>query len=126
MEEWVSRTRLLLGDRALRKLGESTVAVAGLGGVGSWAVEALARAGIGRLILIDFDVVAPSNINRQLVATLSSVGRPKVEVARERVADINRACEVLVHRVFLDSAVIPQVIPADVDFVIDAIDSVPS
>jgi tRNA A37 threonylcarbamoyladenosine dehydratase len=126
MEHWLDRTRLVLGESALEKLCESSVAVAGLGGVGSWAAEALARAGIGRLILIDSDVVELTNINRQLIATTSTIGRPKVEVARERIADINSACDVTVHNVFLDSAVIQQVIPKQVHFVVDAIDSVSS
>lgn len=126
MECWLDRTQLVLGEQAIRKLRESTVAVAGLGGVGSWAVEALARAGVGELILIDSDVAEVTNMNRQLIATASTLGRPKVEISQDRVADINTACKVLIHKVFLDSATIPQAIPGHVDFVVDAIDSVSS
>jgi tRNA A37 threonylcarbamoyladenosine dehydratase len=89
-----TRTLQLLGPEQFERLRGSTVAVFGLGGVGSYAVENLARAGIGRLRLIDFDVVKPSNINRQLFALHSTVGRSKAEVARERVLDINPVCEI--------------------------------
>lgn len=126
MEDRLERTRLLIGETAIRRLAESTVVVAGIGGVGSYAVEALARAGVGHLVLVDPDVVAQSNINRQLIATMSTLGLPKVEAARERVADINPACHVSVHKTFLDSETIPTVVTGQVDFVVDAIDSVSS
>ena len=86
------RTARLLGREAVDRLAASAVAVFGLGGVGSYAAEALARAGIGRLLLVDADVVDETNINRQLVALHSTVGRPKAEVMRERVLDIHPAC----------------------------------
>ena len=94
MSEQFSRTELLIGADALNKLKNARVAVFGIGGVGSYTVEALARAGVGALDLIDSDVVATSNINRQIIATHKTVGRPKVEVAAERIADINPDCKV--------------------------------
>ncbi len=93
--EIFDRTRLLLGDEAMERLARARVIVFGIGGVGSWAVEALARTGVGHLTIVDSDTVAVSNINRQLVALNSTVGRPKVEVMAERIADINPDCEVV-------------------------------
>ena len=84
-----TRTRMMLGDDGANRLHQAAVAVFGVGGVGSFAVEALARAGVGKLLLCDSETVAPSNINRQLVAYQNTVGRLKVEVARERIASIN-------------------------------------
>jgi tRNA A37 threonylcarbamoyladenosine dehydratase len=97
--------------------------VAGLGGVGSYCAEALARAGVGRLTLIDHDVVAMSNINRQLPALLSTVGQPKAEAMAARIRDINPACELSVIREFLVPETVADIVPADVDFVVDCIDS---
>jgi TatD family hydrolase len=119
-----SRTRKLLGDEAMARLARATVAVAGLGAVGSYAVEGLARAGIGRLRLVDFDVVRESNINRQLYALESTLGQPKVELARQRVLDINPRCEVDVLPLFLDAATAGEALKPPVNLLIDAIDSV--
>ena len=94
MREYLERTALLLGEEAMEKLEKSHVAVFGLGGVGSYAVEALARSGIGKLTLIDCDVYSETNRNRQLYATLDTVGRRKTEVAKERVATVAPECEV--------------------------------
>lgn len=102
--DWRSRTKLLYGDIAASRIASSTVLVAGLGAVGSFAVEALARNGVGKLILVDFDEVEPSNINRQLYALMSTVGRAKTDVARERVADINPDCEIVTLQVKIPSA----------------------
>jgi len=118
-----ARTELLLGPGGLARLRDSRVLVAGLGAVGSYAAEGLARAGVGHLRLADFDVVQPSNINRQLYALESTVGRPKVDVAAERLRDINPACEIDARRVFIDGDTAPVLVAADVDVVIDAIDS---
>lgn len=93
--DWRSRTRLLYGDAGASRIADATVLVAGLGAVGSAAVEALARTGVGHLLLVDFDVVEPSNVNRQLFALRSTIGRSKCEVARERVRDINPDCDVV-------------------------------
>ena len=116
------RTAQLLGTFAVEKLASSSVAVFGLGGVGSYAAEALARAGVGRLLLVDADVVDETNLNRQLVALRSTVGRPKAEVMRERVADINPGCRVEARVEFYP-------FPIDfssVDYVADCIDTVSS
>jgi len=118
-----TRTHILLGDEGLQKLAGKHVFVAGLGGVGSYCVEALARAGIGRLTLLDHDVVAVSNINRQLLALNSTVGQPKAELMRARIADINPDCRVTILKVFLTIDNVNELVPADSDYVIDCIDS---
>lgn len=117
------RTRILLDAGEQARLARAHVLVAGLGGVGSYCAEALARAGVGRLTLIDHDVVAVSNINRQLPALLSTVGQPKAELMAARIRDINPACELSVIREFLIPETVADIVPADVDFVIDCIDS---
>jgi tRNA threonylcarbamoyladenosine dehydratase len=119
-----ARTRLMLGDEGLERLRAARVAVAGLGAVGSYAVEALARAGVGSLRLVDFDAVRESNINRQLYALGSTIGRRKVDVARERVADINPGCEVECLPLFVDAESAGQILRPPLDLLIDAIDSV--
>lgn len=125
MEEFGSRTALLLGPEALERLARSHVLVVGIGGVGAYAVEALARSGVGRLTLIDADRVAPSNLNRQLPALRSTIGEPKVEVMRRRVLDINPACQVESLEEFLtpDGAA-PLIERLAPDHVVDAIDSI--
>ena len=100
MDDKFARTRLLLGDAGLARLEAARVAVFGIGGVGGYAVEALARSGVGALDLIDSDAVDVTNLNRQIIATEAMVGLPKVEVAAERVASINPACEVRARRCF--------------------------
>ena len=117
------RILLLIGEEKVAKLKQSTVMVVGCGAVGSFAIEALARSGIGHLILIDFDVVEESNINRQLFALDSTVGRPKVEIAKQRIHDINPDIIVDVYNMFFDANTDIDVRP---DFVIDAIDTVQS
>lgn len=117
------RTRILLDDQEQSRLARAHVLVAGLGGVGSYCAEALARAGVGRLTIIDHDVVGASNINRQLPALLSTVGQSKAELMAARIRDINPACELTVIREFLVPETVADIVPADVDFVIDCIDS---
>lgn len=117
------RISLLMGKEAIEKLKQSTVMVVGCGAVGSFAIEALARCGIGHLILIDFDVVEESNINRQLFALDSTVGKSKVDVARQRIHDINPDIIVDVYNMFFDENTNINVKP---DFIIDAIDTVQS
>ena len=117
------RTHILIGDEGIDKLAGKHVFVAGMGGVGSYCTEALARAGIGRLTLLDHDVVAASNINRQLPALLSTVGESKAELMCARIADINPACQVTVLRVFLTGENVNELVPADADYVVDCIDS---
>ncbi len=127
MEETMdTRTRMMLGNDGVDRLHHGTVAVFGVGGVGSFAVEALARAGVGKLLLCDSETVAPSNINRQLVAYQNTVGRLKVEVARERIASINPDCVVETFPFFFGEEALEQFPFACCDYVIDAIDSVPS
>ena len=118
-----TRTHILIGDDGLANLKGKHIFVAGMGGVGSYCTEALARAGIGRLTLLDHDVVAVSNINRQLPALLSSAGQYKVELMRARIADINPDCEVTVLRSFLTRENVNELVPGDCDYVIDCIDS---
>ena len=117
------RTHLLFGDAAIEKLKRATVMVVGCGAVGSFAIEALARTGVGRLVVVDFDVIEESNINRQLFALGSTVGMPKVEVARRRILDINPEIRVDAFRVFWDEKTDVDIVP---DFIVDAIDSVES
>lgn len=124
MSEEFVRTELLVGDKAIERLSAARVAVFGIGGVGGYVVEALARSGVGTLDLVDSDTICPSNINRQIIATHSTIGRYKVDVAKERILDINPAACVHVHRTFY----LPQT-AADFDFgaydyVVDAIDTV--
>lgn len=124
-DRW-ARTRLLIGPQAVDKLSRSTVIVVGLGGVGSYAAEALARSAIGRLILVDHDTVNPSNINRQLIALTSTLGRSKVEVMRERALDINPRCEVIAHFLRYEAETHDKIFTIRPDYVVDAIDSVPA
>lgn len=117
------RTEMLLGADGLARLRGARVLVAGLGAVGSYAVEGLARAGVGYLRLADFDVIRDSNINRQLYALDSTVGRPKIEVAAARVRDIHPDCVVDARRVFIDDETAPGLLDGGLDAVVDAIDS---
>lgn len=118
-----TRTHILLGDEGIAKLRSKHIFIAGLGGVGSYCAEAMARAGIGRLTLLDHDVVAVSNINRQLPALLSTVGQSKAELMRARIADINPDCKVTLLQDFLSIDNVNDLVPADVDYVMDCIDS---
>lgn len=123
MEERHSRTALVLGEAGVKKLKESSVCVFGLGGVGSYCAEALARAGVGKLILVDKDRVEESNINRQLVATYSTLNRAKAEVMKERVLDVSPDCTVVARELFFlpDTA---DEIAFDFDVVADCVDNV--
>src|SRR3990167_8781190 len=123
MHPQFERTHILIGDEGIARLASRHVFVAGLGGVGSYCAEALARAGIGRLTLLDHDTVAASNINRQLPALLSTVGQSKAELMRARIADINPDCEVTVLRSFLTRENVNELVQGDCDYVIDCIDS---
>lgn len=123
MENFYDRTERLLGADAVAKLARAHVVVLGVGGVGSWATEALARAGIGELTLVDFDRIAPSNLNRQVHALTSTIGRLKVEVMAERLAQINPALTIHTHA----ERLLPEALPdylADGDYTIDCIDDV--
>ncbi|TXH75919.1 MAG: tRNA cyclic N6-threonylcarbamoyladenosine(37) synthase TcdA [Thiothrix sp.] len=111
------------GNQALRRFQAAHVCVIGVGGVGSWAVEALARSAIGQLTLIDLDNVAESNINRQLPALSSTIGAPKVEVLKARILDINPSCQVNLIEDFVELDTIAQLITKDMSYVIDCIDN---
>ena len=124
MKEQFLRTAMLLGEEAVARLQKARVAVFGIGGVGGYTVEALARSGIGQLDLIDSDTVSVSNINRQILATHSVVGMPKVEAAKARVLDINPECVVRTHQVFYTPETADQFDFRDYDYIVDAIDTV--
>lgn len=120
---WLERTQLLLGEQKLNRLKQAHVLVAGLGGVGSYVVEQLARAGIGQLTLVDGDVVQPSNRNRQLPALCSTQGQAKSEVIAARLRDINPQIVLTIHNLFLRDDEIPRLLQQPFDFVVDAIDT---
>jgi tRNA threonylcarbamoyladenosine dehydratase len=119
-----SRTELLIGSEAMEKLKNSTVAVFGIGGVGTYAVEGLARCGVGKLVLIDDDNICLTNINRQLHATTKTIGKSKVETMAERIREINPKAEVVTYQEFYNEETVEKLISADYDYVIDAIDTV--
>ena len=124
MNEQFSRTGILLGAEAVEKLANARVAVFGIGGVGGYTVEALARSGVGALDLIDSDTVSVSNINRQILATHSTVGRLKVDVARDRVLDINPDCVVRTYPCFYLPDTADQFDFTQYDYIVDCIDTV--
>lgn len=124
MEHRFARTEILLGAENLKRLAQSTVAVFGLGGVGGSAAEALARSGVGGLVLVDHDTVSPSNLNRQIIALESTLGRPKVAVMAERIKLINPACEVVTFQKAYAPGTKDEIFSAAFTYVADAIDSV--
>jgi len=119
-----SRNELAIGTEGLDIMKNSTVAILGIGGVGSFAAEALARSGVGRLILVDKDDVDITNVNRQIIALLSTVGRPKVELMEERIRDINPDCEVIALKMFYTEDTYEQFFDYGIDFVVDASDTI--
>lgn len=122
MSDRFLRTAALIGNDGLEKLKNSTVAVFGIGGVGSYAAESLVRAGVGKIYLYDNDTVSKSNINRQLIAFDSTIGKYKTQVAKERYKDINPDCIVIENRVFVTPET--EMPFSDFDFIIDAVDNV--
>lgn len=123
-DDWLSRTEMVLGSESVERLRASHVLVAGLGGVGSWAAEMICRAGVGKMTIIDGDIVTPANINRQLPATRSTIGRKKAEVMGERLKDINPDLVVRVIPEFIrDQRMIDILEEEKYDYVIDAIDT---
>lgn len=124
MQNEFSRTELLLGSDAMDKLKNARVAVFGVGGVGGYVVEALARSGVGTLDIIDDDKVCLTNINRQIVATRSTIGKYKVEVMKDRVLDINRKATVNAYQCFYGPETADQFDFSNYDYVVDAIDTV--
>lgn len=119
-----SRNELIFGKEGLDILKNSTVAVLGIGGVGTFASEALARSGIGRLILVDKDNVDITNINRQIIALMSTIGQPKVELMKERIADINPECDVISLKMFYTEETVDLFFQNKIDFVVDASDTI--
>ena len=126
MENQFTRTEMMLGAEAVSRLNSARVAVFGVGGVGGYAVEALARAGVGEIHLFDSDTVSVTNINRQIIALHSTVGRLKTEVMRERIADINPNATVVCHSIFYGEDTKDTVDLSVYDYIIDAIDTVRS
>lgn len=123
-EKWLERTSLLLGDEKLGRLRNANVLVVGLGGVGAYAAEMIARAGVGRMTIADADVVSESNINRQLIALHSTVNRPKTEVMAERLRDINPKIELTIVSRFIKDNETDALLDSDkFDYVVDAIDT---
>ena len=122
--EIYERTALVLGEEAMQVLARSRVAVFGLGGVGGYVVEALARCGVGALDLIDSDRISPSNLNRQILATGETLGQWKTDAAAARVCSINPACKVTLHRCFYLPDTAPQFDFTQYDYIVDAIDTV--
>ena len=120
------RSHILIGDEGIKRLQSAHIFVAGIGGVGSFTAEALARMGVGQLTLVDHDVVSASNMNRQLVALQSTIGDPKGEVMTARIKDINPECQVNIIAEFLTPDSIPDILNPGFDVVIDAIDSMSS
>jgi len=121
---WTHRTELIIGAVGVAHLSMSSVAVVGLGGVGSACAEALARAGVGKLILVDGDVVSATNINRQIIAFADNIGRPKAEVMAERVCRINPQCEVEPKVCWIGQSNVGELLRSGPDYVADAIDSI--
>lgn len=119
-----SRTELLIGESGLQKLRQACVMVLGVGGVGSHCIEALARSGVGTLILVDNDTVSLTNINRQSIAYHSTVGQYKTKVMKDRIMDINPEAEVITHELFVLPENMHEIFNRKVDYIIDAIDTV--
>ena len=124
MENQFERTELLLGEEAMRKLKDSRVAIFGVGGVGGYVCEALARSGVGAFDLIDKDTVSVTNLNRQIIATTKTIGRDKTEVMRERIYDINPEAKVRIHQCFFLPENSDEFPFAEYDYVVDAVDTV--
>ena len=124
MEDKFSRTEIIIGKENLNLLKNKKIAIFGIGGVGSYVLEGLARSGIENFVLIDNDKVAESNINRQIIATTKTVGRDKVDVAKERVLEINPDANIEVHKVFYLPECEEKILDDSIDYIVDAIDTV--
>lgn len=123
MDTW-DRLELLIGKESLEQLKKTTVLIVGLGGVGGYAVETLTRSGIGKLILVDYDIIEESNINRQLIALHSTVGMKKCEAWKNRIQEINPTCQVILKDLFLTANNIEELFQEKIDYVIDACDTI--
>lgn len=126
MENWLNRTELLIGKEAVKKLQSSTVVVFGCGGVGSYVIEGLVRSGIGHLVAVDNDVIDITNINRQLIADTTTIGRPKVDIAKERALKINPNIDIKTYQQFANLANLDNFISKTCNYIVDAIDTVKS
>ncbi len=124
MDEKFSRTEMLIGNEGTEKLNKSKVAVFGLGGVGSFVCEGLARSGVGNFILIDYDRIDESNINRQLIATVNTIGRYKADLMKERILEINPDASVEVHKEFYMADSKSDIITPDLSYVVDCVDTI--
>ncbi len=126
MDNQFSRLEILIGKENIEKLKNIHICVIGVGGVGGYVVEALVRCGIGKITIVDNDIINTSNLNRQIIALHSTVGRKKVDVLKERILDINPNCKVNTFDLFLDETTINELFNNKFDYVIDAIDSINS
>ncbi len=126
MQQQFYRTSIVLGEDKVNYLGAKHVLIAGVGGIGGYVVEALARGGIGKITIVDHDLVDITNINRQIIALLPDVGKPKIELFSSRVAQINPECELVAKQVFIDKDNLHEIIHKDVDYVVDCIDTIAS
>ncbi len=124
MDEKFSRTEMLIGNEGMEKLKDAKVAVFGLGGVGSYVCEGLARSGVGNFILVDFDKVDETNINRQLIATVNTIGRYKVDLMKERILEINPDANVEVYREFYMDDSESDIITEDLSYAVDCVDTI--
>lgn len=122
--EYFSRSAMLLGEEAIATLGRKKVAVFGVGGVGGYVVEALARTGVGEFVLVDHDVISPSNINRQIIATTKTIGQKKVEVMKNRILEIHPSAKVTVYPHFFLPETAQDFDFSEYDYVVDAVDTV--
>jgi len=123
-ENWKTRTHLLLKDEAINKLSKAKVLVVGLGGVGAYAAEMLCRSGIGNLHIIDNDIISASNINRQLLALKSTIGKTKVQLMKERLLDINPELNLKAEEIYITFDILDKILDKDFDYIIDAIDTI--
>ena len=123
MEEQFSRTELLIGKDGVEKLKKSKVAIFGLGGVGSYVVEALARVGVGNFILVDNDIISETNINRQIIATYKTIGKPKIQIEKERILEINPNAKLKIFKEFFMPES-PDFFDKNVSYIVDAIDTI--
>ncbi|MGB4352427.1 MAG: tRNA threonylcarbamoyladenosine dehydratase [Tissierellaceae bacterium] len=126
MNDYFKRTELVIGREGMEVLSQSTVAIFGIGGVGSFAAEALTRSGIGKIILIDYDIIDITNINRQIHATSRTIGLPKVEVMRERLLEINPTLDVIIHQDKYNEETKGYLLNDEYSYILDAIDMVSS
>lgn len=124
MEDAKTRTRLLLKEKGMQAVSHATVMIVGIGGVGSFAAEALARSGIGTLILVDHDIVAESNLNRQIHADYGTIGKTKTAVMKERIKSYRKDCTIICHDCFYSKAINEQLFSQKIDYVVDAIDTI--